>query len=280
MAAEVSVIIPSKGCRYLIYILRALRGQTRKPSEIILVLKGCNTSVVEKLCESYALPCMILEQKVESFTNALNMGKREAGKDILIFTDDDAIPPSKWVEYYVKLHELHRNIAGISSRDVYFDVIGGKTSPTPDNMLHVRAYRWLVRPWLEPPLPQLKKYRFGVYISKNFDVKHGPFIPNKTCYSLPFRGVNMSFKSQLVYDVWFPEHPRLKKSPGNEQYFGLQIVLKGFDTIYVPSNPVYHITRTESLSRTSKKREVRTEFDVMKSLYASLLSKNLKTRLR
>ncbi|MEM1914635.1 MAG: hypothetical protein QXJ64_01795 [Thermosphaera sp.] len=105
------------------------------------------------------------------------------------------------------------------------------------------------------PASPTEKYRFGVYISKNFGVKHGPFIPNRMCYSLPFRGVNISFKSQLAYDAWFPEYPGLERAPGNEQYFGPQIVLKGFDTIYVPSNPVYHITRTESLSRTSGKRK-------------------------
>ncbi|MEM4469170.1 MAG: hypothetical protein QXS32_08910 [Candidatus Nezhaarchaeales archaeon] len=63
------------------YTLRALRSQTRKPGEIILALKDCNISVVEKLCESYALSCTILEQKVGPFTNALNMGKKETKKE-------------------------------------------------------------------------------------------------------------------------------------------------------------------------------------------------------
>ncbi|MEM1914634.1 MAG: glycosyltransferase family A protein [Thermosphaera sp.] len=117
------------------------------------MLKDCNINVVEKLCESYALSCTILEQKVGSLTNALNMGKREAKKDILIFTDDDAIPPSRWIEHYIRLHELYRNITGISKRDIYFDVIKGRTSPTPDDASHIRAYRWLVRPWFEPRFP-------------------------------------------------------------------------------------------------------------------------------
>lgn len=79
--------------------------------------------------------------KKGSFTNALNMGKRGEKKDILIFTDNDAIPPNKLVGYYAKLHELYRNIAGISKRDMYFDVIIWKTSPTPDDPLYIRAYR-------------------------------------------------------------------------------------------------------------------------------------------
>ncbi|MEM2363810.1 MAG: hypothetical protein QXQ20_08975 [Candidatus Nezhaarchaeales archaeon] len=46
-----------------------------------MVLKDCNISVVEKLCESYTLSCAILEQKVGPFINALNMGKKETKKE-------------------------------------------------------------------------------------------------------------------------------------------------------------------------------------------------------
>lgn len=48
----------------------------------------------------------------------------------------------------------------------------------------------------------------------------------------------------------------LERAPGNEQYFGLQIVMKGFNEISVPSSPVYHNIGTESLSKTSRKKEV------------------------
>jgi hypothetical protein len=84
----------------------------------------------------------------------------------------------------------------------------------------------------------------------------------------------MSFKASDVHDVWFPEHPLLKRAPGNEQHFALQILLKGLETIYVPSNPVLHIAREESLSRTRNKKELRLEVEVMKSLYKQLLAKS------
>ena len=57
----ISVIIPSRGCKYLKYSLWSLREQTTKPSEVILVLKDCDVRYVEKLCRQYGLPCVMLE---------------------------------------------------------------------------------------------------------------------------------------------------------------------------------------------------------------------------
>jgi len=268
-----SVVVPSRGCRYLKHLLRGLRSQDVRPYEVVLVVKECDLKAVEDLCREHGLPCVIIEQRRGYFTHALNIGKRETRGDLIIFTDDDAIPLRKWIKKYLELHARHRNAAGISSRDIYIDLSRSKLVPTPDDKATVKLYRWLARPWLEPPHPLLKKYRLGVYLTRRLDIAHGPFIPSRACYSLPFRGVNMSFKTSYVYDVWFPEYELLRRAFGNEQYFGLQLVLKGFDTIYVPSNPVLHIARVESLSRGIKcgREELEKEFEVMKRLYKALL---------
>jgi len=268
-----SIVVPSRGCKYLEYLLKGLRGQSVKPYEVVIVIKECNAKAVESLCIEYDLPCIIIEQLSGYFTHALNIGKKEARGDIVIFTDDDAIPLKKWIERYIKLHRKYHNVAGISSRDLYLDLNSLRIVPTPDDRVTVRLYRWFVRPWLEPPHKLLKKYRLGVYLTKTFDVAHGPFIPNRACYSLPFRGVNMSFKASYVYNIWFPEHELLKRAPGNEQYFGLQLVIKGFDIIHIPNNPVLHIARYESLSRLPKrsKHKLFIEFRIVKSLYRALI---------
>jgi len=268
---KTSVIIPSKGCVYLKYLLRGLRNQIVKPYELVLVLKSCNTKYIEHLCKEYDLPCVIVEQVSGYFTHALNIGKKEARGDILIFTDEDAIPMSKWIKKYVELHTKYRDVAGISSRDIFIDLQSLEVKPTPDDYAVVKLYRLFIRPWLEQPHPLFKKYRLGVYITKKFTVAHGPCIPDKVCYSLPFRGVNMSFKTSYLYDVWFPEHELLRRAPGNEQYFGLQLALKEFETIYVPNNPVLHIVH-QSLSRGSRD-EIRKELEIMRALYAELITK-------
>jgi len=266
----VSIVVPSKGCKYLGYLLTGLRDQNVKPNEVILVVKECDLRRVENLCSRNNLPCAIIEQKSGYFTHALNLGKKEAKGDLIIFTDDDATPLSKWIERYIKLHTAYPNIAGITSRDIYLNLQNMKIMPTPDDKTIIKLYRWIIRPWLEPPHLLLKKYRMGVYLTKNLDIAHGPFIPDKECFSLPLRGVNMSFKTSYTYDVWFPEHELLRRAPGNEQYFGLQLILKGLDTIYIPNNPVLHIAREESLSRNNT-GEIKLETTIMKALYKKLI---------
>jgi len=201
------------------------------------------------------------------------MGKKEARGDITVFTDDDVIPLQKWVERHVRLHTAFRDVAGISSRDVYIDISNLRLLPTPDDRAEVRLYRLLVRPWLEPPHPLLNKYRLGIYLTRRLYIAHGFFIPNSICYSLSFRGVNMSFKTSYTHDGWFPEHKLLKRAPGFEQHFSLQLILKGSDLIYVPNNPILHIARSESLSRTRYKEELKREFEIMRSLYKELLKR-------
>jgi len=271
---KVSIIIPSKGCNYIKYSLSALSSQTIRPYEVIIVIKGCDIKEVEDLCHKASLSCVVIEQRRGFFTHALNLGKKNATGDLMLFTDDDAIPPPKWIEKYVKLHLAYPRAAGIASRDIYLDLQKMILLPIPDDKPLTKLYRWAVRPWLEKPHSLLKKYRLGVYLTKNLDIAHGPYIPDRKCFSLLFRGVNMSFKASDVYDVWFPEHPLLKRAPGNEQHLALQLLLKGLETIYVPSNPVLHIARKESLSRTRNKKELRLEIEVMKSLYKQLLAKS------
>ena len=272
MGMKTSIVVPSKGCTYLRYLLRGLRSQSYRSFEVILVPKDCDLRVAESMCQDYSLNCVIIKQREGYFTHALNLGKREAKGDITIFTDDDVIPPRKWVERYIKLHTVYRH-AGLCSRDIYIDLERVRLLSIPDDKSMVRLYRLFLRSWLEQPLPLLRKYRLGGYITKNLNIAHGYGIPNITCYSLPFRGANMSFKTSYIYDVWFPEHKLLKRAPGNEQYFTLHLILKGFDTVYIPNNPVLHIMRGESLSRTMYREELKKEFEIMKGLYRELLQK-------
>lgn len=278
MIGNVSVIVPSLGCEYLKYLLIGLRDQTTLPKEVIIVAKNCNLRDIEKLCNLYSLNCLLIEQKYGSFTDALNIGKREASGDILVFVDEDVILPPKWIQRYAYYHRIFPNIAGINSRDVYFDLKRKTIERTPDDDPLTRIYRYTVRIWLEQPHDLFKKYRFGIYLTKNIEIAHGPFVPYRLCYSLPFRGVNMSFKAEMVYDCRFPQHPMLKHAPRNEIYFGIQIKLRGYDMIFIPDNPILHIKR-KSLSRSLTPRERKEwliEWQIIRALIAKLLQSNNK----
>lgn len=271
---KVSLVVPSKGCRYLKYLLRSLCSQDVKPSEVVVVVKGCDTRAVEKACASYGLGGIVLEQEKGFVTTALNMGKRVAEGDVVLFTDDDAVAPRGWVKRYVKaFSSAPKDVGCISSRDVYLDLSGPRVLPTKDDYPHAKLYRWLVRTWLEPPLDVLREYWLGVYITESLNVVHGPYLPDKACLSLPYRGVNMGFRGEILDIVEFPEHPLIRRALGFEQYAGLKLVLNGYKCAYIPSNPILHIHRWESLSRTSDKSS-RVEFKLMRSLYRELLLRN------
>ncbi len=85
---SVSVIIPSKGGEYLEHTLKSLANQSIKPHEVILVLKNCDMIKFEALCEKLKLNCIIEEQKEGYVTQAMNIGKKIADCEILIFTDE------------------------------------------------------------------------------------------------------------------------------------------------------------------------------------------------
>ncbi|MGC9106733.1 MAG: glycosyltransferase family 2 protein, partial [Infirmifilum sp.] len=155
---------------------------------------------------------------------------------------------------------------------IYIDLENLKLMPTPDDRAHVKLYRYLIRPLFEKPLPILERYWCGVYISKDYYIKHGLCIPSKECYSLPFRGVNMAFREEAIKEATFPEHPLLKRAPGNEQYVGLQLVLKDWNCVYVPNNPILHMVREKSLSREVRDREFVNEELIMRRLYEELLA--------
>jgi len=113
MSLKASVIIPSKRYEYLKIALQTLSKQSVKPYEVIIVIKGSMIKV-EKICSKYPLNCIVIEQEKGFFTHALNIGKKEATGDILIFMDDDAVLPKLWIEKYLKLYsKISEKVAGI-----------------------------------------------------------------------------------------------------------------------------------------------------------------------
>jgi glycosyltransferase involved in cell wall biosynthesis len=96
--------------------------QTVKPYEVIIVFKGDDLRHAEEICAQSTLNCSIIEQHEGYFTHALNLGKKNVNGDIVIFTDEDAIPNPRWVETYLKLHRSYLNAGCICSRDKYLNI--------------------------------------------------------------------------------------------------------------------------------------------------------------
>jgi cellulose synthase/poly-beta-1,6-N-acetylglucosamine synthase-like glycosyltransferase len=223
------------------------------------------------LSQKYRIASVLIEQKAGYFTHALNLGKDAATGDIIVFTDSDAMPPRNWISNYSKLFaKMPKSIAGISSRDFYYNMLTRRKVQAKDDLLRMKLYRLLVRTWLQPPIALLKKYRFGVYLTRSLDYVQGPFLPHRYCCSLPYRGANMGFRRESIDGISFPEDVNLVAAPGNEQYLGLRLVLNGFDLVYVPFNYVWHVDRP-SLSRGITESQLAREITIMKRAYLEAL---------
>jgi hypothetical protein len=81
---KASVIIPSKGCTYIKHSLLALRDQTLRPHETVLVVKKCDIKEVEDLCHKANVRCVVIEQRSGFFTHALNLGKKNTTRYLLL----------------------------------------------------------------------------------------------------------------------------------------------------------------------------------------------------
>jgi hypothetical protein len=68
--------------------------------------------------------------------------------------------------------ESLESTVGISSRDISFDRSTNSVVSSRDNAVTTNIYRRVVRPWLQRLLQVFWAYRFGVYITRGFDIAH------------------------------------------------------------------------------------------------------------
>jgi glycosyltransferase involved in cell wall biosynthesis len=101
----ISVIVPTHNRRMLLEKkLRALESQAR-PFEVIVIADGCTDDTLEFLQTFQPnYPFRFLETSGKGSAFARNMGASEAKGERLLFSDDDVIPRTGWLE-------THRNAA-------------------------------------------------------------------------------------------------------------------------------------------------------------------------
>lgn len=91
------------------YALESLVNQTRRPDEVIVVLKPSGDGT-EQVLQQYEdkLPLRIVVQERGNFTDAVEMGYKAATSDLVLFLDDDAIAHGKWLKRYVDFFSVKK----------------------------------------------------------------------------------------------------------------------------------------------------------------------------
>jgi len=78
--------------------LASIASQTRRPDEVVIVLKPSGDGS-EEVIRSFSsqLPIKLVVQGKGNFTDAIQMAINNARGDIILFLDDDAVAEERWV---------------------------------------------------------------------------------------------------------------------------------------------------------------------------------------
>jgi glycosyltransferase involved in cell wall biosynthesis len=95
--------------------LASIVNQTRKPEDVVIVLKPSGDGS-EEVIRSFStqLPIELVVQGRGNFTDAVQMAIDNAKGDVILFLDDDAVAEERWVEKYENLFNPLPNVGGIS----------------------------------------------------------------------------------------------------------------------------------------------------------------------
>lgn len=102
-----SVIIPAFNATSTIFkCLEALKKQTIKPTEVIIVDDGSKDGLekkIKKLKNNYKFQNLLfLKQRHKGVSEARNLGAKKSSGEILVFIDSDCIPDINWLKNILK----------------------------------------------------------------------------------------------------------------------------------------------------------------------------------
>ncbi|MFB6470595.1 MAG: glycosyltransferase family 2 protein [Vulcanisaeta sp. AZ3] len=91
-------IVTYKRAWALPYSLSSITEQVRQPDEVLIVLKPSGDGSEEVISKySSKLPIRVVIQQRGNFVDAIQMALDNAGSDLLIFMDDDAVTEPQFI---------------------------------------------------------------------------------------------------------------------------------------------------------------------------------------
>jgi len=133
--------------RALPYLLTSVASQTRKPEDVVMVLKlwGDGSEEVIKSFSSQ-LPIKLVVQERESFTDAVQMAIDNARGDVILFLDD-AVAEERWVEKYENLTPCPTSAESVEQHIKHVSRAVKLSKPmSPSTMKNYQKIRFYRRP--------------------------------------------------------------------------------------------------------------------------------------
>ncbi|MGC8542919.1 MAG: glycosyltransferase family 2 protein [Vulcanisaeta sp.] len=248
---SVSVVVPTyKRAWSLPYLLDGLVRQIAKPDEVIIVLKQSGDGS-EKIIRDYegSLNIRLLLQTHGYAINAYAMGIREAGGDIVLLIDDDAIPHPEWVQRYKQLFSELPDAGAIGGLTYKAYLINGSLQLTNESLFDNEVTKNV---FYRKPLKELADYCRYLSISglpAARGCKGGIF------KSVLLSGANMGFRRDAVKGFNLEElYKGSRRAFHFEPFIAYYIIKKGFKSYHVidvERAPIaWHImSHRESLTR-------------------------------
>ncbi len=217
LAPQMTVLIPTwRRPDALRVCLKALTGQTRLPSEILIVARPDDSETHAALAdpEFEALPIRVVPVARPGQTAALNSGLRHATGDTIAITDDDTAPHPQWLERIQSHFDSDPPVGGVGGRDwVYHDgVLDDGAAAT------VGKVQWFGR--------FVGNHHIGVGEAREVDI---------------LKGANMSYRSKAIENLRFDETLLGDGAQiHNDMAFSLSVKGRGWKLIYDPLVAVDH----------------------------------------
>ena len=230
--------------------LASIASQTRKPDEVVIVLKPWGDGS-EEVIRSFStqLPIKLVVQEKGNFTDAVQMAIENARGDVILFLDDDAVAEERWVEKYENLYSSLPNVGGVSGATYKAYIENGKIVKTYEPFYDEKPTK---NTFYRKPLPEYVNY-YGWIARSGFMGAKAP--PCDLFLSTSLDGVNMGLLRKAVKDCPLAGlFKRSRRGIWNEKILAYCAKKKGYDTYKAlsPRAPsAWHLMHPSSLTRGS-----------------------------
>ena len=229
--------------------LSSLARQTKRPDEVVIVLKPSSDGSEEVISKfAHQLPIKLVVQRQGNSTDAYQMAIDNANGDIIAFLDDDAIAEEKWVQKFVLLFESLPRAGGIGGIIHKVYIKGNYSKMASESLVHRGPPKVA---FYKRPLPEYSGYVSWVSRSGFTSAREAP--KAEVFKSLTLTGANMAFKRELLVGIPLARlYRRSRKGFFFETLLGHYVRKRGYDIYEVrgPQAPVvWHIMHDQSLTR-------------------------------
>lgn len=244
-----SVVIPTyKRADLLPYVLAALKRQTFKDFDVVVVVKPSGDGTEQILTEESALlKITTVIQTSGHFVDACFLGAKNSTGDIIAFLDDDAIPENNWLKETVELFK--RSGAGAVTGDsVPAFLRDEKLEPIEENEVPtvLSHYEWA---WFGRPLKGLEEYKNSIADSGLvYERGNNAYWRKRGATKALPRGPSMAVSGPFMRGLDFPASDWILGCAW-EMMVGWHLRKQGYLMLYSPNVRVFHIVHGRTASR-------------------------------